>query len=168
MRHLKRNHKLGRKGEHRNAMLANMACSVIKHRRITTTVTKAKAAKSVVEKLITLGRKAVGKPAAETVHLRRLAAAKLRQQPRSFFRGTPKTKGKTLREQWRNEEDVVHILFDQIAPVFKERAGGYTRIIKLGQRQGDSSQLAILELVDAPQAEAAPASAPTTEAAAKA
>ena len=79
MRHLKRNNKLGRKGDHRNAMLANMACSLIKHSRITTTVDKAKAARQVVEKLITLGRDAIGADKAQGVHLRRLAAAKVAQ-----------------------------------------------------------------------------------------
>ena len=161
MRHLKRNHKLGRKGDHRNAMLANMACSLIKHSRITTTIDKAKAARPVIEKLITLGREALGSTKERGVHLRRLAAAKLRQQPRSHFVGTPTVKGKVLREKFRNEHDVVHILFDRIAPVFKARNGGYTRIVRLGQRAGDAAQLAILELVDLPaspnDAEAAPA-----------
>lgn len=158
MRHLKRNKKFGRKGDHRNAMLANLAGSLIKHKRVTTTLPKAKAARPVVEKLITLGRDAIGAPKDRNVHLRRLAAARLRQQPRSLFRGTPGTKGKELREKWRAESDLVHILFDQIAPVFKERQGGYTRIVKLGQRPGDSAQLAILELVELP-APAGPAAA---------
>ncbi len=159
MRHLKRNKKFGRKGDHRNAMLANLACSVILHKRVTTTIDKAKAARPVVEKLITLGRDAIGAAKEKNVHLRRQAAAKLRQQPRSLFRGTPTAKGKAAREAWRANSDVVHILFDQIAPVFKERHGGYTRIVKMGQRNGDSAQLAILELVELPAApvEAAPA-----------
>ncbi len=163
MRHLKRNHKLGRKGDHRNAMLANMACSVIKHSRITTTIDKAKAARQVIEKLITLGRDAIGASKEQGVHLRRLAAAKLRQQPRSHFVGTPTLKGKVLREKFRNEHDVVHILFDRIAPVFKARQGGYTRIVKLGQRQGDAAQLAILELVDLPVAPVVEEAAPAKE-----
>ncbi len=164
MRHLKRNAKLGRKGEHRNAMLANMACSFIKHHRITTTLTKAKVLRPVVEKLITLGRAAIGAKKDYNVHVRRQAAAKLRQQPRSLFHGTPTRKGKVVREAWRNEHDVVHILFDKIAPVFKDRTGGYTRIIRLGQRNGDSAQLAILELVELPvaPADAVPAE-PATE-----
>ena len=150
MRHLKRNKKLGRKGDHRNAMLANLAGSVIKHKRITTTLLKAKTVRPVIEKLITLGRDAVGASKEKGVHLRRLAAAKLRQQPRTLFHGTPSVKGKVLRDAWRENEDVVHILFNKIAPVFKNRPGGYTRIIKLGQRQGDASQLALLELVELP------------------
>jgi large subunit ribosomal protein L17 len=148
MRHLKRTAKLGRQFEHRNAMLANMVCSLIKHRRVTTTLAKAKAARSVAEKMVTLGKSG-------TLHDRRLVAARLRQQPRSLFKGTPKRKGATARAAWRENEDVVHILFDQIAPSFKERQGGYTRIIRLNQRQGDAAQRAILEWVDLP-VEAAP------------
>ncbi|HZV37029.1 MAG TPA: 50S ribosomal protein L17 [Verrucomicrobiae bacterium] len=129
MRHLKRTAKLGRTGEHRNAMLANLVCSLIKHKRVTTTLAKAKAARSVAEKMVTLGK-------GGTIHDRRLAAARLHQ------------------------EDAVRILFNEIAPVQKERHGGYTRIVKLGQRQGDASQKAILEWVDVP-VEAAPAETET-------
>lgn len=147
MRHLKRNAKLGRKGDHRNAMLANMVCSLIKKKRITTTLAKAKAAKPVAEKMITLGKK-------NTVHARRLAAARLKTSARTFFRGKPTLKGKVVREKWRAEEDVVHILFDEIAPGFADRKGGYTRIIKLGRRRGDAAEQAILEWVEAEGKEA--------------
>jgi large subunit ribosomal protein L17 len=160
MRHLKRNTKFGRNGEHRNAMLTNLAASIIKHRRVTTTVTKAKVVRQVIEKLITLGRHAIGASPERNVHLRRLAAGRLRQQPRSLFRGTPTVRGKASREAWREQNDVVHILFDKIAPQFKDRAGGYTRIVKLGQRQGDSAQLAIIELVEAGSTASSTASGP--------
>ena len=100
-------------------MLANLVCSLIKHKRITTTLAKAKAARSVAEKMVTLGKSG-------TVHDRRLAAARLHQ------------------------EDAVKILFTEIAPAQKERHGGYTRIVRLHQRQGDASQRAILEWVDMP------------------
>ena len=118
-------------------MLANLVCSLIKHKRVTTTLAKAKAARSVAEKMVTLGKHG-------TLHDRRIAAARLHQ------------------------EDAVKILFNEIAPVQKERRGGYTRIIKLHQRQGDASQLAILEWVDVPVAaeEAAPETKPAKEAAA--
>ena len=150
MRHLKRTAKLGRTGEHRNAMLANLVCSLIKERRVTTTLAKAKAARSVAEKMVTLGKKG-------TIHHRRLAAARLRQQSRTMF------KTKAEREAWRANEDVVHILFDEIAPTYKDRRGGYTRIIKMHQRRGDAAQVAILEWVEGAVA-AEVAATPTAEA----
>jgi len=130
MRHLKRTAKLGRTSEHRNAMLANLVCSLIEHKRVTTTLAKAKAARSVAEKMVTLGKKG-------TIHHRRLAVARLHQ------------------------EAAARVLFQEIAPAFKDRRSGYTRILKLEQRPGDAAQKAILEWVDtiiAPvPAEAAPA-----------
>src|SRR5512138_2905631 len=117
MRHLKRTAKLGRTFEHRNAMLANLVCSLIKHKRVTTTLAKAKAARSLAEKMVTLGKNG-------SIHDRRLAAARLHQ------------------------EDAVRILFNEIAPVHRERPGGYTRIMHLQQRSGDAAQMAILEWVD--------------------
>jgi large subunit ribosomal protein L17 len=138
MRHLKRTAKLGRTGQHRNRMLASLVCSLIKHRRITTTLAKAKAARSVAEKMITLGK-------AGTLHDRRLASARLHQ-----------------------DEVAVKVLFNEIAPTQKERRGGYTRIVRLGQRQGDAAQLAILEFVDVPLPEAAPAAAEAEKPAEKA
>jgi large subunit ribosomal protein L17 len=106
-------------------MLANLVCSLIKHKRVTTTLAKAKAARSVAEKLVTLGKK-------DTIHARRLVAARLHQ------------------------EDATKILFAEIAPAQKDRNGGYTRIVKLGgtvgkyagHRQGDAADMAILEWVD--------------------
>ena len=148
MRHLKRTAKLGRTGQHRNAMLANLVCSLIKHKRVTTSLAKAKAAMSVAEKMVTLGKSG-------TIHDRRLVAARLHQ------------------------EDAVKILFNEIAPAQRDRHGGYTRIVRLNQRQGDASQQAILEWVDMPvvsetatetkpaeEAKPAPEAAKTTEAAA--
>jgi large subunit ribosomal protein L17 len=132
MRHLKRTAKLGRTGEHRNAMLANLVCSLIKHKRVTTTLAKAKAARSVAEKMVTLGK-------AGSIHDRRLAVARLHQ------------------------EEAVKILFNEIAPAQKERRGGYTRIVRLGQRQGDAGQKAILEWVDVPLAVETEAAEVSTE-----
>ena len=120
MRHLKQTAKLGRTGEHRNAMLANLVCSLIRHRRVTTTLAKAKATRPVAEKMVTLAKRG-------SVHDRRLASARLRQ-----------------------DEDAVRILFDDIAPTHKDRNGGYTRIIKLHRRRGDAAEQAILEWVEAP------------------
>ncbi|MFN0067324.1 MAG: 50S ribosomal protein L17 [Limisphaerales bacterium] len=177
MRHRKSTAKLGRTGEHRNAMLANLVRSLIKHKRITTTLAKAKATRPVAEKMLTLGKraqaavvaagsaaddKAKAKAFAENVHCRRLLAARLHAHARTHFTGTPSTKGKALREKWRSTEDVVHILCDQIAPVYKDRAGGYTRIVRLAApRRGDAGETAILEWVDFPAdaGEAAPAKA---------
>lgn len=136
MRHRKRNAKLGRNGSHRNAMLANLVGSLIKHKRVTTTLAKAKAARPVAEKLVTLGKSG-------TLHDRRLAAARLRQQARTLHRR------KEDRIAWRQKEDVVRILFDEIAPNFQDRNGGYTRIVKLAKRRrGDAGERAILEWVD--------------------
>lgn len=139
MRHLKRTAKLGRTSEHRNAMLANLVCSLIEHKRVTTTLAKAKAARSVAEKMVTLGKSG-------TIHDRRLAVARLHQ------------------------ESAAKILFKEIAPAYKDRNGGYTRIVKLNQRQGDSAQRAILEWVDftpavpaAPEAAAPAAAEPKPE-----
>lgn len=126
MRHLKRTAKLGRTSEHRNRMLVNLVCSLIKEKRVSTTLAKAKAARSVAEKMVTLGK-------GGTLHHRRLASARLHQ-----------------------DEDACRILFKELAPLFKERNGGYTRIVKLGQRQGDAAQRAIIEWVELP-VEAAPA-----------
>ena len=129
MRHLKRTAKLGRTSEHRNAMLANLVCSLIEHKRVTTTLAKAKAARSVAEKMVTLGKK-------DTIHHRRLAVARLHQ------------------------ESAAKILFKEIAPAYKDRKGGYTRIIRMENRVGDAAQRAILEWVDftpAAPVEAAPA-----------
>ena len=120
MRHRKRTAKLGRTGEHRNRMLASLVSSLIKHHRITTTVAKAKAARSVAEKLVTLAKRG-------TLHDRRLASARLYQ-----------------------DEDACRILFKDLAPIFQGRNGGYTRIVRLHERQGDAAQLAILEWVETP------------------
>ena len=143
MRHLKRTAKLGRTGQHRNAMLANLVCSLIEHKRITTTLAKAKATRSVAEKMVTLGKSG-------SIHARRLAAARLKYNPRRALR----TKALNARAR---KNDVVRILFDEIAPAFKDRNGGYTRIVKLNRRQGDAAELAILEWVELPAAAAEPA-----------
>lgn len=108
---------------------------MIKHKRITTTLAKAKAARSVAEKIVTLGKKG-------TLQARRLAAARLHAH------GPTVELSKAEKKKWRAEEDVLRILFEDIAPAFKGRAGGYTRIIKLEQRPGDAANKAILEWVD--------------------
>jgi len=130
MRHQKKNRKLGRTSSHRDAMLANLVASLIEHKRVKTTLAKAKAARPLAEKLVTLGKRG-------TLHDRRLAVAKIGQK------------------------DIVSKLFKEVAPGFKDRKGGYTRIIKLGPRQSDSAPIAFLEWVDyVVKTEEAPASAP--------
>jgi large subunit ribosomal protein L17 len=127
MRHQKNTRKLGRTSQHRDAMLANIVASLIIHKRVKTTLAKAKAARPLAEKLVTLGK-------GGTLHDRRLAVAKIGQK------------------------DAVATLFKSIAPGFKDRKGGYTRIIKLGPRQSDSAPVAFLEWVDyVVEAEKAPA-----------
>ena len=117
MRHRKKTVKLGRTSAHRNELLSNLVCGLIEHRRIKTTLAKAKAARVLAEKMITLGKKG-------TLASRRQAIATLKQ------------------------EQLVRVLFDEIAPGFKDRSGGYTRILKLGRRISDSSQMALLEWVE--------------------
>ena len=140
MRHLKRTAKLGRTGEHRNAMLTNLVCSLIKHKRVTTTLAKAKAARSVAEKMVTLGKKG-------TVHDRRRAAARLHQPEavRILFNEIAPTQ----KERRGGYTRIVKL--------------GGTEGRYAGQRQGDAAQMAILEWVDVPM-EAAPEPVKTEDA----
>ncbi|MCZ6594951.1 MAG: 50S ribosomal protein L17 [Bacteroidetes bacterium] len=117
MRHGKKGNHLGRKTAHRRSMLANMACSLIEHKRINTTVAKAKALKQFVEPLVTKSKE-------DTTHNRRIVFSRLRQK------------------------DAVTELFREVAVKVGDRPGGYTRIIKLGNRLGDNADMAMIELVD--------------------
>ncbi|MFY9242746.1 MAG: 50S ribosomal protein L17 [Polaribacter sp.] len=117
MRHGKKHNHLGRKTAHRKAMLANMACSLIEHKRINTTVAKAKALRVFVEPLIT-------KSKADTTHNRRIVFSVLR------------------------DKYAVTELFREVSVKVADRPGGYLRIIKLGNRQGDNAPMAMVELVD--------------------
>ena len=117
MRHRKLGRRLSRDSAHRQAMLSNMAASLIRHEQIVTTLPKAKELKRVVDKYITLGKRG-------DLNSRRLAAARLR------------------------DEDMVKKLFDTLATRYKDRAGGYTRVLKAGFRYGDSAPRAVIELVD--------------------
>lgn len=117
MRHGKKFNHLGRKTAHRKAMLSNMACSLIEHKRINTTTAKAKALKQFIEPLIT-------KSKSDTTHNRRIVFAKLKQK------------------------EIVTELFRDVAAKIGDRPGGYTRIIKLGNRLGDNADMAMIELVD--------------------
>lgn len=115
MRHLVHGRKLNRTASHRRAMFTNMAVSLLDKERITTTLPKAKELRSVVERLITYGKRG-------GLHSIRMAERRI--------------KDKTILKK----------LFDDIAPGYKEREGGYTRIIKLGERKGDNAAMSIIEL----------------------
>ena len=134
MRHLKRTAKLGRTGEHRNAMLANLVCSLIKHKRVTTTLAKAKAARSVAEKLVTLGKK-------NTIHARRLVVARLHQEDAT----------KILFNEIAPAQKDRNGGYTRIVKL------GGTMGRYAGQRQGDAANMAILEWVDMPIVSEAPA-----------
>lgn len=117
MRHGKKINHLGRKSAHRKAMLANMASSLIKHKRIKTTVAKAKALRKFVEPLIT-------KSKSDTTHSRRVVFSYLR------------------------DKEAIKELFGPVATAVASRPGGYTRILKIGNRAGDNAEMALIELVD--------------------
>ncbi len=118
MRHQKSRHKLSRSASHRKALLANLCVEVIDHERIKTTEAKARALRPEVEKLITLAKRG-------DLHARRQAISTL-QHP---------------------DKGVIYKLFDEIAPRYSAREGGYTRILKLGPRSSDSTEMVYLELV---------------------
>jgi large subunit ribosomal protein L17 len=117
MRHGNAHRKLNRKAEHRRAMFANMAASLIRHEQIVTTLPKAKDLRPIVEKLVTLGKRG-------DLHARRQAIAEMR------------------------DVAMVKKLFDVIGPRYKDRNGGYTRVLKAGYRYGDSAAVAVIEFVD--------------------
>ena len=117
MRHKKKGRKLGRKVGNRKALLRNLACQLILHKKIKTTDPKAKELRSFIEPLITLAKK-------DSLHSRRLVIKKI-----------PK-------------KNVVRILFKEIAPLFSNRPGGYTRITKLGLRDNDRAPVSIIEFVE--------------------
>src|SRR5213595_3042487 len=117
MRHQKTRHKLSRDAAHRKALLANLCKEVIEHERIKTTEAKAKAVKPEVERLITLAKRG-------DLHARRQAMSALGQ-----------------------DKFMVYKLFEEIAPRYSDRQGGYTRILKLGPRKSDATEMALLELV---------------------
>jgi large subunit ribosomal protein L17 len=117
MQHGRLGRRFGRQSEHRQAMFANMAASLIKHEQIVTTLAKAKDLKRMVDKYITLAKRG-------DLNSRRLAASRMR------------------------DEAMVKKLFDTLAPRYKDRSGGYTRVLKAGYRYGDSAPVAVIEFVD--------------------
>jgi len=119
VRHRRKGRKLGRDASHRKALYANMCGALFEHGRIQTTEAKAKELRPIAEKLITLARKDPMNVAAQ-------------RQAVSYLRS----------------KDAVHHLFHEVGPRFTERPGGYTRIVKLGPRQGDGAEMAYIEWVD--------------------
>lgn len=129
MRHRKSGRRLGRNSAHRKAMYRNMAASLLRHETIKTTLPKAKELRRVVEPLITLARNADGSDA-DAARRRRLAFNRLR------------------------DDVAVGKLFGELGPRFKDRPGGYLRILKMGYRAGDAAPMAVVQLLDQPGAEA--------------
>ena len=135
MRHLKAGRQLGRNAEHRLALMRNLTMALIQHERIITTVEKAKEVRPFVEKLITLAKKG-------TLHARRLALARLGPM------GQARPDAHLEDENERDERKIVNKLFEDIGPRFRDRPGGYTRIIKRHERRlGDGGRTAFLELL---------------------
>ena len=126
MRHQVKGYRLNRSGGHRTAMRKTMIKQLFEHERITTTLAKAKSIQAEAEQLITLARNSAAEDDVKQVNARRQVAGKL---------------GNTSAE-------IVKKLFDDIAPRFKNRPGGYTRILKLGPRMGDAAEMVLLELVE--------------------
>jgi len=155
MRHLKAHRKLGRTSEHRNSMLRNLATSLINSReeRIVTTLPKAKELRPFVERAITLSRRARGfadeGSDARALHLRRQAAGYFHAGNTSVSELTGK-RGQ-LRPERTAGVAALKRLFNDLGERYKDRNGGYTRILKLGHRDGDAAELAIIELVDNPR-----------------
>ncbi len=123
MRHGMAQRKLNRTHEHRKAMFANMACALIKHEQITTTLPKAKELRPIIEKLVTKAKHAATDEG-KALHLRRQVVSSIR------------------------DKDMAKKLFDTLGPRYAEREGGYIRIMKAGFRFGDNAPLAVIEFVD--------------------
>src|SRR6266705_6136183 len=154
MRHLKAHRKLGRTTEHRLSMLRNLATSLVNARdeRIVTTLPKAKELRPFIEKAITLSRRAASLEGngseANGVHLRRQAAAFFHSG--NFGRATMTRRGQTPPPRSAGIA-ALRRLFDELGERFRDRPGGYTRIIKMGRRAGDGAEVAIIELLGNPR-----------------
>jgi large subunit ribosomal protein L17 len=138
MRHRKVGRKLKRTASHRRSTLAALATSLLRHKRITTTIAKAKETRMVVEKIITRAKNAVARQGGN--------GQGVSERQEKF----DKAGGHARREVYRfiKDREVINELFSTVAPKVASRPGGYTRVVKLGQRQGDGAQLAVIELVD--------------------
>lgn len=140
MRHRKYGRRLNRSSAHRTALRKNLVADLICHEQIVTTEAKARTTRSAAEKMITLAKRGLAKgqtdPSGE-VYARRLAAARL-----------PKTRVIEDEYGYFEEVDVVRKLFEDVAPRYEDRPGGYTRMVKLGKRPGDNAEMAVLMLVE--------------------
>jgi large subunit ribosomal protein L17 len=169
MRHKKAGRKLGRTTSHREAMLRNLVCNLFEHGRVQTTVPKAKEARQLAEKCITLAKKGNAALASVQNELPALKeqGAKLREQlasaPEDQKQGLQKqiarnggkiaaleaksTHYRRLALRDLHQKGTVKVLFQEIAPRYTERTGGYTRVLKAGFRKGDNAPIALFELV---------------------
>ncbi len=130
MRHRHHGKKLNRSGSHRKALRMNLASQLFIHGRIRTTFHKAKFVQGHAERMITIAKRGLAKAEAQSddliaVHARRQVARRL-----------------------NNDRELVGVVFDELAPLYEDRPGGYTRILKLGPRKGDNAEMALIELVD--------------------
>lgn len=138
MRHRVSGHRLGRDSAHRKALRKNMIAELLIHEEILTTEAKAKMLRPAAEKIITLAKRGLAKDdPAQTVHARRLATTRVAR-----YREMVDEEG------FIEEVDVVQKLFDDIAPRYADRPGGYTRVVKIGKRSGDNADMALIMLVD--------------------
>ena len=138
MRHRHSGHKLNRTSQHRQMLFRNMSQALIKHEQIVTTLSKAKALRPVAEKLVTLAKRGP-----KDLHARRQAFARLRS------------------------DDALAKLFDVLGPRYKDRKGGYCRVVKAGYRHGDAAAMAVIEFVDRDEDARGADSGPTAEAGAE-
>lgn len=141
MRHRKNTCKLNRTSSHRRALFANMMKSLIEHGRIETTVPKAKALKSIADKIITLAKE-------NTLHSRRRAIAELQVRYNALTPKEARAAKTGDTSSYNTDRQVIEILFNDLGPRFQSRNGGYTRILRLGRRQGDNASTCLIEYLD--------------------
>lgn len=140
MRHRVKGRKLNRDSAHRNALRKNLIADLICHEQIITTEAKARAIRPAAEKMITLAKRGLVSGEADRskeVYARRMAAARL-----------PQTRVFEDEDGYLEEIDVIKKLFEEVAPRYSGRPGGYTRIVKIGKRPGDNAEMAMLMLVE--------------------
>lgn len=140
MRHRKHTFKIGRTGSHRRALIANLLKSLVEHGRITTTVRKAKELRRYADRLITIAK-------GDNLAARRRAAAALMVRYNALTPKETRAAKAGDTSAYNNDRQVIRKLFTEIAPRYKERAGGYTRIVRTSTRVGDNSEHCVIEYV---------------------